>query len=93
MTGAESFISELQKYGTRWISTLCGHGLGTVYAACHDYGVRLIDTRNEQTAAYMAESGGRLSRQLGVCLISSGVTHASAMTGVVNAYLMVRRCC
>lgn len=86
MTGAELFVSELKTRGVEWISTLCGHGLSPLYAACQQAGLRLIDTRNEQTAAYMAECWGRLSRQVGVCMVSSGVAHANAMTGVVNAY-------
>lgn len=85
MIGAELFVAELKMRGVEWISTLCGYGLGPLYAACQQGGVRLVDTRNEQTAAYMAECWGRLSRRVGVCMVSSGVAHANAMTGVVNA--------
>lgn len=86
MTGAELFVACLQQQGVEWVSGLCGNGLNGILAACHAAGIRVIDTRNEQTAAYMAESWGRLSGQVGVCLASSGVAHANAMTGVVNAY-------
>ena len=68
-----------------WISTLCGHGLNPLYAACQKAGLRLVDTPNEQTAAYMAECWGRMDRHVGVCMVSNGVAHANAMTGVVNA--------
>jgi acetolactate synthase-1/2/3 large subunit len=34
----------------------------------------------------MAECWGRLSRQVGVCAVSSGVAHANALSGVVNAH-------
>ncbi|MBI3921866.1 MAG: thiamine pyrophosphate-binding protein [Armatimonadetes bacterium] len=86
MTGVELFASELKSRGVQWISTLCGHGLNPLYAACRDAGIRLVDTRNEQAAAYMAECWGRLSRTVGVCAVSSGVAHANAMTGVVSAH-------
>jgi len=86
MTGAELFVSELKARGVEWMSTLCGHGLSPLYAAFQKAGLRLVDTRNEQTAAYMAECWGRLSRRVGICAVSSGVAHANAMTGVVNAY-------
>ena len=86
MNGADLFAQALRARGVEWISTLCGHGLNEVYAACERAGIRLIDTRNEQTAAYMAECWGRLSGQVGVCAVSSGVAHANAMTGVVNAH-------
>lgn len=86
MNGADLFARALKAQGVEWISTLCGHGLNDVYASCLDAGLRLIDVRNEQTAAYMAECWGRLSGGVGVCAVSSGVAHANAMTGVVNAH-------
>lgn len=86
MNGAELFVACLQAQRVQWISTLCGNGLNGVLAACRDAGIRRVDTRNEQTAAYMAEAWGRLSGEVGVCAVSSGVAHANAMTGVVNAY-------
>jgi len=49
--------------------------------------MRLVDTRNEQAAAYLAEAYGRLSRRVGVCAVSSGVAHVNALTGVANAHL------
>ena len=84
--GAELLALALQGQGVKWIGTLCGHGLDEVYAACHRAGIRLIDVRNEQSAGYMAECWGRLSGQVGVCAVSSGVAHANAMTGVINAH-------
>ena len=86
MNGADLLAQTLASLGVEWISTLCGHGLNEVYAACGRAGIRLIDTRNEQTAAYMAESWGRMSGEVGVCAVSSGVAHANALTGVVNAH-------
>ncbi len=70
----------------RHVATLCGHGLDPLDEALHRTGIRLVDVRNEQSAAYIAEGTGRLSRRVGVCAVSSGVAHANAMTGVVNAY-------
>ena len=87
MNGADLLAQTLASLRVEWISTLCGHGLNEVYAACGRAGIRLIDTRNEQTAAYMAESWGRMSGEVGVCAVSSGVAHANALTGVVNAHL------
>ena len=86
MNGADLLAQTLSSLRVEWISTLCGHGLNEVYAACGRAGIRLIDTRNEQTAAYMAESWGRMSGQVGVCAVSSGVAHANALAGVVNAH-------
>ena len=86
LTAAEWFVRRLQERGVTWIATLCGHGMDPLYHAAKNAGLRLVDTRNEQTAGYMAECFGRLTRQPGVCAVSSGVAHVNALTGVVNAH-------
>jgi acetolactate synthase-1/2/3 large subunit len=48
--------------------------------------MRLIDTRNEQAASYIADAYGRLTRKVGVCAVSSGIAHINALAGVANAY-------
>ena len=66
MNGADLFAQGLKVRGVEWVSTLCGHGLNEIYAACLRAGLRLVDVRNEQTAAYMAECAGRLTGRVGV---------------------------
>lgn len=86
MTGADLFVQELLWRGVTWIATLCGHGLDPLYAACRKAGVRLVDTRNEQAASYLADASGRLTRRPGVAAVSSGIAHVNALAGVTNAY-------
>jgi acetolactate synthase-1/2/3 large subunit len=86
VTAAELLIAALRERGVDWIATLCGHGLDPLYRAGAQAGMRLVDTRNEQTAGYIAEAYGRLTRKPGVCAVSSGVAHANALTGVLNAW-------
>lgn len=87
MTAVEWFVRGLQERGVEWVATLCGHGLDPFDEACRKHGLRLIDVRNEQSAGYMAEVHGRLTKGPGVVAVSSAVAHANAMTGVVDAYL------
>ena len=87
MNGAQLLADELQRREVRFVATLCGHVLSPFYAALEQAGLRLVDTRNEQAAAYIAEAYGRLSRRVGVCAVTSGVAHANALTGVVNAHM------
>ena len=61
MTAAELLIEELRKQGITWIATLCGHGLDPLLQAAVKLGMRLVDTRNEQTAADIAESSASFS--------------------------------
>jgi acetolactate synthase-1/2/3 large subunit len=86
MNGADLLVVELQRYGISHIYTLCGNGLDPIFTACHRAGLRVIDTRNEQAAAYMADAVGRLTRKVGVCAVSTGVAHINALTGVCNAW-------
>ncbi len=86
MNGAELFVRELKTRGVSYIATLCGHGQDPLYEACKKFDLQLVDVRNEQAASYIAEVTGRLTRQPGVCAVSSGVAHANALTGVVDAH-------
>jgi acetolactate synthase-1/2/3 large subunit len=86
MTGADLLVRELLGRGVENIYALCGNGLPPLLEACQKGGLRVIDTRNEQAAAYMADAVGRLTRQVGVAAASSGVAHVNALTGVCNAF-------
>ncbi|MHB1006568.1 MAG: thiamine pyrophosphate-binding protein [Chloroflexota bacterium] len=86
MNGADLLVRLLKAQGVPFITTLSGNGLNPFYVACKHADMRFIDFRNEQAAAYAAEVDARLTRRLGVCAVSSGVAHANAFAGVVNAY-------
>jgi acetolactate synthase-1/2/3 large subunit len=86
VTAAELLVSGLRQRGIEWMATLCGHGLDPLFEAARKAGMRLIDARNEQTAAYIADAYGRLTRQPGVCAVSSGIAQVNALTGVANAW-------
>mgnify|MGYP001401124364 FL=1 len=46
----------------------------------------MIDVRNEQSAAYMADTWGRLTKRIGVVAVSAGPGHTNALTGLANAF-------
>lgn len=85
-TASDWLVAELKAHSVEWIATLCGHGLDPLFHSARSAGIRLIDVRNEQTAGYIAEAYGRLTRKPGVCASSSGVAAANALTGVMNAW-------
>jgi len=85
MTAADLLIQGLRQHGVDWIATLCGHGLDPFLNAARQAGLRLVDVRNEQTCAYLADGFGRLTRRPGVCAVSSGVALVNALAGVANA--------
>ena len=86
MTGAELLVRELQVRGVPFVSVLCGNGLGPFLSAASEAELRIIDTRNEQAASYMADTYARLTGRVGVCAVSSGIAHVNAMAGLMNAW-------
>jgi acetolactate synthase-1/2/3 large subunit len=85
-TGADVFVQALRARGVEFLTTVSGNGTEPVYDACRRAGVRLVDFRNEQAAAFAADAAARLTRRLHVCAVSSAVGHANALIGVVNAW-------
>jgi acetolactate synthase-1/2/3 large subunit len=79
MTAAELLVEGLRLRGVEWIATLCGHGLDPLLNVARQAGLRLVDVRNEQTCAYLADAFGRLTRRPGVCAVSSGVAQVNAL--------------
>ena len=87
LEGGELIVKVLKEEGVKYIFTLCGGSIIPIYDACLDYGIKVIGVRNEQTASYMADAWGRLTRQPGVCAVTSGPGHTNALTGLATAYL------
>ncbi len=85
-SAVEWFVDGLRERGVEWISALCGHGLDPLFDAADRSGIRIVDVRNEQTAGYIADYWGRLTRRPGVCASSSGVAVANLLTGAMNAW-------
>ena len=86
INGADVLVQELKNRDIDCIYTLCGNGLDPLFQACLQNGMRVIDSRNEQGAAYMADAAGRLTGKVGVVAVSTGVAHLNALTGVCNAW-------
>jgi len=86
MNGAQWFVKTLKNCGVDYVFALCGNGLDPFLKACKEFDVKVIDTRNEQSAAYMADAWGRMTKKLGVVAVSSGPGHTNALTGLANAY-------
>lgn len=86
MTGAQALIEQLQARGVPFIPMLCGNGTEPIIEAAHDADIPLVHTRNEQAASYLADSYARLTRHVGVCVVSSGIAHVNAMAGLLNAH-------
>src|SRR2546426_2886738 len=55
-------------------------------ATCIKLGIRAIDTRHEQAAAFEAQAWTRVMRRPAVCMGASGPGATNLLTGVANAF-------
>jgi acetolactate synthase I/II/III large subunit len=86
MNGAQWLVRALQAGGVERIFVLCGNGLRPFLDACIEAEMPLVDVRNEQAAAYMADATSRLTRRLAVVATSAGPGFGNALTGLLNSY-------
>ena len=75
----------LRASGVDTIFTLSGGHLFSVYDGCRDEGIRLIDTRHEQTAAFAAEGWSKVTRVPGVAALTAGPGVTNGMSAMAAA--------
>jgi len=85
-TGAQLLVRMLKAEGVRHVFTLPGLHVAPLYAACIEEGIAVIDTRHEQAAAHAADAYARLTRGIGVAIVTAGPGVTDALTGVANAF-------
>jgi acetolactate synthase-1/2/3 large subunit len=85
--GAEAFVRMLQLHGVKHVFGLCGDTSLPLYDALYrlDHGIRHVLTRDERSAAYMADGYARVSGRVGVCEGPSGGGATYILPGVVEA--------
>ena len=87
LSGAEAFVRMLQAHGVRYIFGLCGDTSLPFYDALYrlDHGITHILTRDERSAAYMADCYARVTGRVGVCEGPSGGGATYILPGIVEA--------
>ena len=86
ISGAEAMVRMLQLHGVRHIFGLCGDTSLPFYDALYrlDHGMQHILTRDERSAAYMADAYARVSGRVGVCEGPSGGGATYLLPGIVE---------
>lgn len=79
MRGADLVATALSKGGVKVIFTLSGNQIMPIFDACIDVGIRLIHTRHEGAAVYMAEAYSQLTGEVGIALITAAPGFASGL--------------
>ena len=86
LTGGDLVARVLKRAGVGHVFTLCGGHILPIYDGCLKAGLRIIDFRHEQAAAHAADASARLTRNVGVAIVTAGPGVTDAVTGVANAF-------
>lgn len=83
-----NFAAEaLRGHGVDVVFTLSGGHLFPLYDGCVAAGIRLVDTRHEQTAAFAAEGWAKVTRRPGVAALTAGPGVTNGMSALAGAHL------
>ena len=88
MSAAQALVKSLAREGVETVFGLPGVQIMDIYDAFYEEpSIRLITTRHEQTAAYMADGYARTTGKIGVALVvpGPGLLNASAAIGTAYA--------
>ena len=86
LTGGQLVARMLRKEGVGTVFTLSGLHVAPIYVGLLEEGIRIVDTRHEQAAAHAADAWARLTRRVGVAVVTAGPGVTDAVTGVANAW-------
>src|SRR5215510_11901763 len=86
-TVAQLLVACLENEGVEYVFGLPGEENLHVIDALADSSIRLVTTRDERGAAFMADTYGALTGRPGVCLATLGPGAINLMLGVANAHL------
>src|SRR5215467_4351058 len=87
MNGADLLVAALENEGAEQIFGIPGEENLAMVEALRRSSIRLVITRHEQAAAFMAATHGRLTGRPGVCLTTLGPGALNLTTGAAYALL------
>jgi len=88
MKASDLFVRQLEEEGVEYIFGLPGEENLDFLESLRTSKIKLIITRHEQTAAFMAATYGRLTGKAGVCFSTLGPGATNLVTGVAHAQLI-----
>ena len=86
VNGAKLTVKALKAEGVEYLFTLSG-SVVTVFDACIDEGLKLIDVRHEQAAGDMAYGWAAVTGKPGVCLVQENGGAANLLPAIAHAYV------
>jgi acetolactate synthase I/II/III large subunit len=88
MTGhaGEQALAALRPFGVDVMFTLNGGHVWPLYEAARNQGVRVVDTRHEQTATFAAEAYAKLTRTPGLAVLTAGPGITNGISAITSAW-------
>ena len=78
-------IAAMLAFGTDVMFTLNGGHIWPLYEAARDQGMRVVDTRHEQTATFAAEGWAKLTRRPGLAALTAGPGITNGVSAITTA--------
>src|ERR1700720_516775 len=75
----------LKRAGVSHLFTLNGAHIWPILTGATEHGIRIIDTRHEQSAAFAAEGWAKVTRQCGVAAVTAGPGVTNATSALAQA--------
>src|SRR3970282_1489247 len=85
VTAAHLLVRTLKRHGIERIFGLCGDHVNSIFNACLDEGVAIVDTRHESGATHLADGWARVTGQPGVAVVTGGPGHTNSLTRIATA--------
>ena len=82
----EQAVAAMRGFGVDVLFTLNGGHIWPLYEACRNQGVRVVDTRHEQSATFAAEAYAKLTRRPGVAALTAGPGITNGVSAVTSAW-------
>lgn len=84
--GGQLVAEALRRASVDVIYTLSGGHIFPIYDGCVQREIKLVDVRHEQTATFAAEAHAKLTRSLGVSVITAGPGVTNAVSAITTAH-------
>lgn len=87
MNGGDQVAEVLVRRGVRFLYTLCGGHIAPILVSAKKRGIRVLDVRDEASAAFAADASSRLSGIPGVVAVTAGPGLTNTITAIKNAQM------
>src|SRR6185295_9077950 len=79
-------VAAMMAFGTDVMFTLNGGHIWPLYEAARNQGMRVVDTRHEQTATFAAEAYAKLTRRPGLAALTAGPGITNGVSAITTAH-------